>query len=203
MVSAPAGTGAPVMMRMASPSTSTCCDHPPAATSPTTSPAIANQPVTVKDSPDVIPIGDDHGMAGLPIGTAAPAMASALPVVAETYDGGQNDINGFHVKAEHVRAAIDAAKGGVVNFTKTLGTELGPLGIRVGCVRPGAVFTEINQRAGLGDADTAYQRLVGLGSAHALGRIGTVQEIAEAYEYLVRAEWTTGNVLTVDGGMVM
>ena len=37
-----------------------------------------------------------------------------LPVVAETYDGGQNDINGFHVKAEHVRAAIDAAKGGVV-----------------------------------------------------------------------------------------
>lgn len=37
-----------------------------------------------------------------------------LPVVAETYDGGQNDINGFHVKAEHVLAAIDAAKGGVV-----------------------------------------------------------------------------------------
>jgi L-aminopeptidase/D-esterase-like protein len=37
-----------------------------------------------------------------------------LPVVAETYDGGQNDINGFHVKPTHVLAAIDAAKGGVV-----------------------------------------------------------------------------------------
>ena len=37
-----------------------------------------------------------------------------LPVVAETYDGGLNDINGFHVKAEHVAAALDAAKGGVV-----------------------------------------------------------------------------------------
>jgi L-aminopeptidase/D-esterase-like protein len=37
-----------------------------------------------------------------------------LPVVAETYDGGLNDINGFHVKAEHVVAALDGAQGGVV-----------------------------------------------------------------------------------------
>ncbi|MFN8574978.1 MAG: P1 family peptidase [Gemmatimonadaceae bacterium] len=36
-----------------------------------------------------------------------------LPVVAETYDGGLNDINGFHVKPEHVVAALDGAAGGV------------------------------------------------------------------------------------------
>ena len=36
-----------------------------------------------------------------------------LPVVAETYDGGLNDINGFHVKAEHVLAALDRASGGL------------------------------------------------------------------------------------------
>src|SRR4051794_28653921 len=36
----------------------------------------------------------------------------ALPVVAETYDGFLNDINGFHVKAEHVFAALDGASGG-------------------------------------------------------------------------------------------
>jgi D-aminopeptidase len=36
-----------------------------------------------------------------------------LPVVAETYDGGLNDINGFHVKAEHVLAALDGAAGGL------------------------------------------------------------------------------------------
>jgi len=40
-----------------------------------------------------------------------------------------------------------------------------------------------------------------MGTLHALGRIGTVEEVAEAFEYLVRAEWTTGNVLTVDGGL--
>ena len=37
-----------------------------------------------------------------------------LPVVAETYDGGLNDINGFHVKVEHVLSALDGARGGVV-----------------------------------------------------------------------------------------
>ena len=36
---------------------------------------------------------------------------------------------------------------------------------------------------------------------HALGRPGTPAEVAEAFEYLLRAEWTTGNVLTVDGGL--
>jgi D-aminopeptidase len=36
-----------------------------------------------------------------------------LPVVAETYDGGLNDVNGFHVKAEHVIAALDGASGGL------------------------------------------------------------------------------------------
>jgi L-aminopeptidase/D-esterase-like protein len=41
-------------------------------------------------------------------------QAWGLPVVAETYDGGLNDINGFHVKAEHVISALDAATGGVV-----------------------------------------------------------------------------------------
>ena len=36
-----------------------------------------------------------------------------LPVVAETYDGGLNDINGFHVKPEHILSALDGASGGV------------------------------------------------------------------------------------------
>ena len=94
-----------------------------------------------------------------------------------------------------------ATKGALETLTGVLAAELGPDGIRVGCIRPGAVFTEINQRAGLGDDAAAYQRLLSLGPAHVLGRIGTATEIAEAFEYLVRAEWTTGSVLTVDGGL--
>ena len=43
-----------------------------------------------------------------------PAILWALPVVAETFDGPLNDINGFHVKPEHVFAALDGARGGAV-----------------------------------------------------------------------------------------
>ncbi len=94
-----------------------------------------------------------------------------------------------------------ATKGALETLTGVLAAELGPQGVRVSCVRPGGVFTEINQRAGLFDDATARARLESLAPAHALGRLGTVTEIAEAVEYLARAEWTTGNVLTVDGGL--
>jgi 3-oxoacyl-[acyl-carrier protein] reductase len=96
-----------------------------------------------------------------------------------------------------------ATKGAVETLTGVLAAELGPMGVRVSCVRPGAVFTEINQRAGLFDDEAALARLQGLATAHALGRIGTTEEIAEAVEYVARAEWTTGGVITVDGGLAL
>lgn len=94
-----------------------------------------------------------------------------------------------------------ATKGALQTLTRVLAAELGVKQIRVNCVQPGAVFTEINQRAGLFDDEAAYQRLINMSSAHALGRIGTVEEIAEAIEYLCTAEWTTGAILPVDGGL--
>jgi len=93
-----------------------------------------------------------------------------------------------------------ATKGALETLTGVLAAELGPL-VRVSCVRPGGVLTEINQRAGLFDDAEAAERMRGLGAAHALGRSGTPDEVAEAVEYLARAEWATGAVLTIDGGL--
>jgi NAD(P)-dependent dehydrogenase (short-subunit alcohol dehydrogenase family) len=93
-----------------------------------------------------------------------------------------------------------ATKGALETLTGVLAAELGPL-VRVSCVRPGGVLTEINQRAGLFDDAEAAERMRGLDAAHALGRSGTPDEVAEAVEYLARAEWATGAVLTVDGGL--
>lgn len=94
-----------------------------------------------------------------------------------------------------------ATKGALETLTGVLAAELGPRQVRVSCVRPGAVFTEINQRAGLFDDETALQRLEGLGPAHALGRIGSVDDVSRAVEYLMLADWATGAVLSIDGGL--
>jgi 3-oxoacyl-[acyl-carrier protein] reductase len=94
-----------------------------------------------------------------------------------------------------------ATKGAVEALTKVLAAELGDKNIRVNCIVPGAILTEINQRAGLFDDETAAKRLDDMASSHVLGRIGTDLEIAEAMDYLIRAEWTTGAVLEVDGGL--
>ena len=96
-----------------------------------------------------------------------------------------------------------ATKGALEALTGVLAAELGPAQVRVNCVRPGGVYTELNERAGFVTAAEAQARLQGLASAHALGRIGTVEEVAEAVAYLAGAEWVTGSILTVDGGLAL
>lgn len=94
-----------------------------------------------------------------------------------------------------------ATKGAVETLSRVLAAELGARKIRVNCVAPGAVLTEINQRAGLFTDEEAKARLEGMVDLHALNRIGTDEEIAEAIAYLVCAEWTTGALIDVDGGL--
>lgn len=92
-------------------------------------------------------------------------------------------------------------KAAIEGLTRVMAAELGRRKIRVGCIVPGAVSTEINVRAGLFSAEQADARYANIAPDHALGRIGTVVEIAEGIEYLVRAEWVTGVALEVDGGL--
>lgn len=94
-----------------------------------------------------------------------------------------------------------ATKGAVEVLARVLAAELGPRKIRVGCVLPGAVATEINIRAGLCTEEELQQRMRAMESSHALGRIGTETEVAEAIAHLACAEWTTGASLVVDGGL--
>ena len=58
-------------------------------------------------------------------------------------------------------------------------------------------FAEISRQTGRFPS----LRLQGMANHHVLGRIGTTDEIAEGIEYLSRAEWTTGEVLAIDGGL--
>ena len=92
-------------------------------------------------------------------------------------------------------------KAAVEGLSRVMAAELGRRQIRVNCVLPGAVSTEINLRAGLFNPQQAAERYAAIAPDHALGRIGTSAEVAESIEYLARAEWVTGVALEVDGGL--
>lgn len=93
-------------------------------------------------------------------------------------------------------AAYSATKGAVIGLTKALSKELGPSGIRVNCVAPGVILTDMC--AGLEE-----ETLSGLAEDTPLGRNGTPQDVAKAMVYLAEADFVTGQVLGVSGGFVM
>lgn len=107
----------------------------------------------------------------------------------------------YTVRSYPGAAPYAVTKGALETLIRVLAAEIGPRGVRVGGIRPGAVLTEINQRTGLVDGEQATARLAAMADHHVLRRIGTTAEIAEGIEYLIRAEWTTGELLSVDGGM--
>ncbi|MEL7028827.1 MAG: SDR family oxidoreductase [Pseudomonadota bacterium] len=94
-----------------------------------------------------------------------------------------------------------ATKAALEGLTKVMAAELGADEVRVGAVLPGAVITELNTSAGLFGEDEIEARYAGVAPLHALGRVGTAEEIAESVEHLARAEWVTGVTLEVDGGI--
>ena len=96
------------------------------------------------------------------------------------------------VKAIPSSAPI-AAKGGMNAITRSLAIELAPDNIRVNAVAPGIIKTPIHGRT-----DEQFEELNGM---QPLGRVGEVKDIVEAVLYLADANFVTGVVLPVDGGV--
>ena len=94
--------------------------------------------------------------------------------------------------------AYSAAKAGVIGLTRSLAKELGPSHIRVNCVAPGVIDTDMN-------GHLTAQDLAALAEETPLGRIGQPEEVARAICFLAgeEASFITGQVLNVDGGMVI
>ena len=93
-------------------------------------------------------------------------------------------------------SAYSATKGAVIALTKSLAKELGPSGIRVNCVAPGVILTDMC--AGYSEED-----LQALANETPLGRNGQPEDVAKAIAFLLEAEFITGHVLNVDGGFVI
>lgn len=94
-----------------------------------------------------------------------------------------------------------ASKGAVISLTKSLATELGPSGIRVNCVAPGWVDTEMSQPA-LHSTPDALEKIT---ASIPLRRVATADDIAGPIVFLASdlARHITGEILNINGGAVL
>ncbi len=92
-----------------------------------------------------------------------------------------------------LETVYSASKSAVIGYTKALSKELAPSQIRVNCICPGVIDTKMN------DCFTEEERREIIAEIP-LGRMGRAEEIVSLINYLVTAEYTTGQVLVVDGG---
>ena len=93
-------------------------------------------------------------------------------------------------------AAYSASKAGIIGLTKALAKELGPSGIRVNCVAPGVIKTDMTK-------NLSQEDFCALSEETPLGAIGTAEDVAEGILYIARAKFVTGEVLNINGGIVI
>ncbi len=101
-------------------------------------------------------------------------------------------------------AVYAAAKAGVEGFTRAMALELGPAGVRVNCVAPALVRSEIWTSAGM--TPERYDKMLAERAAeYPLGRVGEPEDVASLVSFLVssRADWITGAVIPIDGGSTL
>ncbi len=101
------------------------------------------------------------------------------------------------LKGNYFCAAYSASKGAVVALTRSLALELASFTVRVNCVAPGDILTPLTLNQLKASGDTVED----LARVYPLGRIGTPDEAAEAIYFLATANFITGAILSVDGGL--
>ena len=103
-------------------------------------------------------------------------------------------------RGEARHSAYAASKGALISYTKSLAAELGPRGVRVNCVAPGWVDTDMTAEA-LGGAESRAE----IERSIPVGRIARPEDVAAAILFLVSdlARHVQGEVLNVNGGSVL
>ncbi|MBQ5764790.1 MAG: 3-oxoacyl-ACP reductase FabG [Clostridia bacterium] len=126
------------------------------------------------------------------------ACRSAAKVMVNQKNGSIVNVSSiWGITGASCEVAYSATKAGIIGLTKALAKELGPSNVRVNCVAPGVIDTEMNSNLDIG-------ALADLADETPLGRIGTTEEVAKAIYYLANdADFITGQVLSPNGGIVV
>lgn len=97
--------------------------------------------------------------------------------------------------------SYNISKAAIDQLTRTAALELAQYGIRVNAVNPGVIITELHKKSGM-SKEQYSQFLEHSKTTHALGRVGTADEVAKAIAFLASddSSFTTGVTLPIDGG---
>lgn len=127
------------------------------------------------------------------------AVQAVLPDMLHAHAGSIVTVSSmWGLRGASCEVVYSATKAALIGLTRSLAMELAPTGIRVNCVAPGVINTDMVQVLGQETLDELAQMTP-------LGRLGTAEDIAEAVWYFAstNSSFVTGQVLTADGGFIL
>ena len=146
-------------------------------------------------------ITDDlwHRYFGVNVDGAFHTIQAVLPRMLHEHEGCIVNISSiWGLRGASCEVTYSATKGALIALTRSLASELAPTGIRVNCVAPGVIRTDMLSAL-------PPEVLPQLARETPLGRLGTPEDIAAAVSFLAsgKASFITGQVLTADGGFIL
>lgn len=136
---------------------------------------------------------------GVNLGGARNAIQAVLPHMISEKRGCIVNISSiWGLRGASCETAYACTKAALIALTRSLALELAPSGIRVNCVAPGVIDTDMVQVLG-------QETLRDLAAETPLGRLGTPEDVAHAVAFFAseKASFLTGQVLTADGGFIV